>query len=91
MSATSPASMTPPLPPAVPSSPRKPGSPLAGFFIDLGIGVLVLLSLSLISGLVWGCTAGRSLATRPPATARMPRPWPVSPSSWANLVPSPRS
>ena len=58
MSATPPASMTPPLPPAVSSLPRKPGSPLAGFFIDLGIGVLVLLSLSLISGLVWGLYRG---------------------------------
>lgn len=58
MSVTPPASMTPPLPPAVPSSPRRPGSPLAGFFIDLGIGVAVLLSLSLISGLAWGLYRG---------------------------------
>jgi len=58
MSATTPASLTPPLPPAVPSSPRKPGSPLAGFFIDLGIGIVVLLSLSLISGLIWGLYRG---------------------------------
>ena len=58
MSATTPASMTPPLPPAVPSSPRTPGSPLAGFFIDLGIGAAVLLSLSLIGGLVWGLYRG---------------------------------
>jgi len=58
MSATPPASMTPPLPPAVPSSPRKPDSPLAGFFIDLGIGIAVLLSLSLIGGLIWGLYRG---------------------------------
>lgn len=58
MSATTPASMTPPLPPAVPSSPRRPGSPLAGFLIDLGIGAVVLLSLSLISGLIWGLYRG---------------------------------
>ncbi|NYF37167.1 CPBP family intramembrane glutamic endopeptidase [Stenotrophomonas sp. JAI102] len=58
MSATTPASMTPPLPPVVPSSPRAPGSPLAGFFIDLGIGAAVLLSLSLIGGLVWGLYRG---------------------------------
>jgi membrane protease YdiL (CAAX protease family) len=39
-------------------SPRKPGSPLAGFFIDLGIGIAVLLSLSLIGGLIWGLYRG---------------------------------
>jgi membrane protease YdiL (CAAX protease family) len=50
--------MPPPLPPAAPLSPRKPGSPLAGFFIDLGIGIAVLLSLSLIGGLIWGLYRG---------------------------------
>jgi membrane protease YdiL (CAAX protease family) len=55
MSATAPASTTPPLPPAVPKAPqRKPGSPIAGFLIDLGIGTLVLLGLSMVGGLLWG-------------------------------------
>lgn len=55
MSATAPASTTPPLPPAVPKAPqRKPGSPIAGFLIDLGIGTLALLGLSMASGLLWG-------------------------------------
>ena len=48
MSATAPASTTPPLPPALPKAPqRKPGSPVAGFLIDLGIATLALLGLSL--------------------------------------------
>jgi membrane protease YdiL (CAAX protease family) len=55
MSATAPASTTPPLPPALPKAPqRKPGSPVAGFLIDLGIATLALLGLSLASGLLWG-------------------------------------
>lgn len=55
MSATAPASVTPPLPPTLPRTPpRKPGSPLAGFLIDLGIAVLTLLGLSMVSGVLWG-------------------------------------
>lgn len=55
MSATAPASTTPPLPPALPKAPqRKPGSPIAGFLIDLGIATLSLLALSMASGLLWG-------------------------------------
>lgn len=55
MSATAPASTTPPLPPALPKAPqRKPGSPIAGFLIDLGIATLTLLGLSMASGLLWG-------------------------------------
>jgi membrane protease YdiL (CAAX protease family) len=55
MSATAPASSTPPLPPAVPQPPRrKPGSPVAGFLIDLGIAIVALLSLSMVAGLFWG-------------------------------------
>ncbi len=88
MSVTPPASMTPPLPPAVPPSPRRPGSPLAGFFIDLGIGVAVLLSLSLISGLAWGLYRGAIVGYQ---AARMRPPSQVLPSSSDNPVPSPRS
>jgi len=60
MSATAPASTaTPPLPPASPSaSGGKRGSPVAGFFIDLGIAVVALFGLSLISGLAWGLYRG---------------------------------
>lgn len=60
MSATAPpASATPPPPPALPGTPprtppRKPGSPVAGFFIDLGIAIATLLALSMLSGLLWG-------------------------------------
>jgi len=55
MSATAPASTTPPLPPALPKAPqRKPGSPIAGFLIDLGIATLSLLALSMASVLLWG-------------------------------------
>ncbi|MGN7839918.1 CPBP family glutamic-type intramembrane protease [Stenotrophomonas sp. 22385] len=55
MSATVPASTTPPLPPALPKAPqRKPASPVAGFLIDLGIATLALLGLSMASGLLWG-------------------------------------
>jgi len=55
MSATAPASTTPPLPPAVPKAPqRKPGSPIAGFLIDLGIATLTLLGLSMAGGVLWG-------------------------------------
>ncbi len=55
MSATAPASTTPPLPPALPKAPqRKPGSPITGFLIDLGIATLSLLALSMASGLLWG-------------------------------------
>lgn len=56
MSATAPpASVTPPLPPTLPGPPpRKPGSPVAGFFIDLGIAIATLLALSMLSGLLWG-------------------------------------
>lgn len=55
MSATAPASTTPPLPPALPRAPqRKPGSPIAGFLIDLGIATLTLLGLSMAGGLLWG-------------------------------------
>lgn len=61
MSATAPASATPPLPPALPKAPhRKPGSPVAGFLIDLGIATLALLGLSMASGLIW--TAYRAVA-----------------------------
>lgn len=55
MSATAPASVTPPLPPSPHTAPpRKPGSPVAGFLIDLGIAVGTLLGLSMISGVLWG-------------------------------------
>jgi membrane protease YdiL (CAAX protease family) len=55
MSATVPASATPPLPPALPQPPpRKPGSPLAGFLIDFGLAALALLALSMLGGLFWG-------------------------------------
>lgn len=52
MSASAPVSAPPPVPPAT-VAPRAP-SPLAGFFIDLGIAAVTLFGLSLISGMVWG-------------------------------------
>ncbi len=59
MSATAPASTTPPLPPAsTTASGGKPGSPVAGFFIDLGIAIVALFGLSLLSGLIWGLYRG---------------------------------
>lgn len=68
MSATTPASMPPPTPSAAPPATRRPGSALAGFFIDLGIGVGVLLSLSIFSGVIWGLYRGVMLTRE--ATAR---------------------
>lgn len=52
MSASAPVSAPPPIPPA--SAAPRAGSPLAGFFIDLGIAIVTLFSLSLITGLFWG-------------------------------------
>ncbi|KAG1391050.1 hypothetical protein G6F59_015012 [Rhizopus arrhizus] len=52
MSASAPVSAPPPIPPA--SAAPRAGSPLAGFFIDLGIAIVPLFSLSLITGLFWG-------------------------------------
>jgi len=49
MSASAPVSAPPP----VPAAPRAP-SPLAGFFIDLGIAAVTLFGLSLLGGVVWG-------------------------------------
>ena len=56
MSASVPVSAPPPVPPAT-AAPRR-GSPVAGFFIDLGIGALTLFILSLVSGLAWGLYRG---------------------------------
>ena len=52
MSASAPVSAPPPVPPA--SAAPRASSPLAGFFIDLGIAVVALFGLSLVSGMVWG-------------------------------------
>jgi len=52
MSASVPASAPPPVPPA--SAAPRAASPLAGFFIDLGIGAVALFGLSMVSGLLWG-------------------------------------
>jgi membrane protease YdiL (CAAX protease family) len=56
MSASAPVSAPPPVPPAT-AAPRA-ASPLAGFFIDLGIAAVTLFGLSLISGLFWGVYRG---------------------------------
>ncbi|HEL7629114.1 TPA: CPBP family intramembrane metalloprotease [Stenotrophomonas maltophilia] len=56
MSASAPVSAPPPVPPAT-AAPRA-ASPLAGFFIDLGIAAVTLFGLSLISGLFWGLYRG---------------------------------
>lgn len=56
MSASVPVSAPPPVPPAS-AAPRR-GSPVAGFFIDLGIGAVALFVLSLVSGLAWGLYRG---------------------------------
>ena len=56
MSASVPVSAPPPVPPAT-AAPRR-GSPVAGFFIDLGIGAATLFILSLVSGLAWGLYRG---------------------------------
>lgn len=64
MSATAPASLTPPLPPLSPAAPGpRSGSAVAGFFIDLGIAIVTLFGLSLVSGLVWGAYRGAVVAT----------------------------
>ncbi|HCV95475.1 CAAX amino terminal protease self- immunity [compost metagenome] len=52
MSATSPASTTPPVSPTASSG--KAGWPVAGFFIDLGIAIVALLGLSMLGGVAWG-------------------------------------
>ncbi|MEG0186323.1 MAG: CPBP family intramembrane glutamic endopeptidase [Stenotrophomonas sp.] len=52
MSASAPVSAPPPVPPAT-AAPRA-SSPLAGFFIDMGIAIITLLGLSLLGGVVWG-------------------------------------
>ena len=56
MSASAPVSAPPPVPPA--SAAPRVVSPLAGFFIDLGIAAVTLFGLSLISGLLWGLYRG---------------------------------
>ncbi|MGE6331575.1 CPBP family intramembrane glutamic endopeptidase [Stenotrophomonas sp. NPDC077659] len=56
MSASVPVSVPPPVPPAS-AAPRR-GSPVAGFFIDVGIGAGTLFILSLISGMAWGLYRG---------------------------------
>lgn len=56
MSASAPASAPPPVP--TPSAAPRTLSPLAGFFIDLGIGAVTLFGLSLVSGLLWGVYRG---------------------------------
>ncbi|MBN4969585.1 CPBP family intramembrane metalloprotease [Stenotrophomonas maltophilia] len=56
MSASAPVSAPPPVPPA--SAAPRAVSPLAGFFIDLGIAAVTLFGLSLISGLLWGLYRG---------------------------------
>ncbi|WP_313146941.1 CPBP family intramembrane glutamic endopeptidase [Stenotrophomonas sp.] len=56
MSASVPVSAPPPVPPAS-AAPRR-GSPVAGFFIDLGIGAATLFILSLVAGLAWGLYRG---------------------------------
>lgn len=59
MSATSPASDTPPVVTSPsPSADGKPGRPVAGFFLDLVIAVATLLALSMLSGLAWGLYRG---------------------------------
>ncbi|MEE7545975.1 CPBP family intramembrane metalloprotease [Xanthomonas sp. Kuri4-1] len=50
-----------PLPPA-PAGPPPATAPVLGFFLDLLIGVLVLLVLSVAAGLVWGLYRGFVLA-----------------------------
>ncbi len=56
MSASAPVSAPPPVPPA--SAAPRAVSPLAGFFIDLGIAAVTLFGLSLVSGLLWGLYRG---------------------------------
>ncbi|KAF1013243.1 MAG: hypothetical protein GAK31_03392 [Stenotrophomonas maltophilia] len=53
MSASAPVSTPPPVPPATTSAVRR-GSPLAGFFVDLGIAVVAMMMLSVVAGIVWG-------------------------------------
>jgi hypothetical protein len=87
MSATAPASTTPPLPPALPKAPqRKPGSPIAGFLIDLGIATLSLLALSMASGLLWGLYRAVIVVRDTGAQAAE-----ALASRWANLARSRRS
>jgi len=52
MSASAPVSAPPPVPPAT-VTPRA-SSPLAGFFIDLGIATVALFGLSVVCGAIWG-------------------------------------
>lgn len=56
MSASAPVSAPPPVPPATAAA--RASSPLAGFFIDLGIAAVTLFGLSLVSGLIWGLYRG---------------------------------
>lgn len=56
MSASAPVSAPPPVPPATATA--RASSPLAGFFIDLGIAAVTLFGLSLVSGLIWGLYRG---------------------------------
>jgi membrane protease YdiL (CAAX protease family) len=52
MSASAPVSAPPPVPPATAAA--RASSPLAGFFIDLGIATVALFGLSVICGAIWG-------------------------------------
>ncbi|MGF6418791.1 membrane protease YdiL (CAAX protease family) [Stenotrophomonas sp. AN71] len=52
MSASAPVSAPPPVPPA--SAAPRAVSPLASFFIDLGIAAVTLVGLSMVTGLFWG-------------------------------------
>ncbi|QBR42490.1 CPBP family intramembrane glutamic endopeptidase [Stenotrophomonas indicatrix] len=52
MSASAPVSAPPPVPPATVTPPAS--SPLAGFFIDLGIATVALFGLSVVCGAIWG-------------------------------------
>ncbi|MCW4455344.1 CPBP family intramembrane metalloprotease [Flavobacterium sp. MXW15] len=55
--APAPLSSPPPFPPAA-SPPLKTASPVAGFWIDLGIGIVTLLGVSIVCGIVWGLYRG---------------------------------
>jgi membrane protease YdiL (CAAX protease family) len=46
----------------VPALPRRAGSPVAGFFIDLLVGLGVLLSVSVGATLIWGVWRGFEIA-----------------------------